>query len=111
MCFNDSNRLPWRLSAAGTQNERRGRLAEHGKPVELSAAETSAQLTAAAARATRVIWVGWNITAANARAIIGQSHALPMATYGEFIAIPYSAGIADGADAPCREEESKQFFF
>jgi hypothetical protein len=77
----------------------RDRLADHGNPVELPPAETSAQLKATAARGTRVIWVGWNITAANARAIIAQSHALHMATYGEFIATPYSAGIADGVDA------------
>jgi len=75
------------------------RLADHGKSAELSPDDTSAQLKATAARGTRVIWLGWNITPENARAIIAQSHAHHMVTYGEFIATPYAAGIADGVDA------------
>jgi hypothetical protein len=75
------------------------RLAEHGMSVELSLDDTSVQLTATAARGTRVIWLGWDITPENARHIIAQSHALHMVTYGEFIATPYPAGMADGVDA------------
>jgi hypothetical protein len=77
----------------------RDKLADGDTPHELSAEDTTRQLQATAKRGTRVIWIGHNITAANAAAIITQSHKLGMATYGEFVATPYQSGIANGVDA------------
>jgi hypothetical protein len=78
--------------------EWRDRLADHDQPHELTPAETKAQLAATAKRGTRAIWIGWNITRDNARAIIAESHRLGMVTYGEFISTPYSAGLSGGVD-------------
>jgi hypothetical protein len=78
--------------------EWRDKLADHDQPRELTPADTKAQLIATAKRGTRAIWIGWNITQDNARAIIGESHTLGMVTYGEFIATPYAAGLSDGVD-------------
>ena len=75
------------------------KLADGSNPHELSPEETTAQLQATAKRGTRVIWIGHNITPANTAAIISQSRALGMATYGEFVATPYQAGIQNGVDA------------
>ena len=108
--FRQANPAPhlYQLDSAGSTDDWsllrdmpawRDRLADHGKSVELSPDDTSAQLSATAARGTRVIWIGWNITPENARLIIAQSHALHMVAYGEFIATPYAAGIADSVDA------------
>ncbi len=80
------------------QPQWRDKLAEHDHPRELTPAETRAQLAATARRGTRAIWIGWNITADNARAIIAESHRLGMVAYGEFIATPYADGIAEGVD-------------
>jgi hypothetical protein len=77
----------------------RDKLADGTNPHELSPEDTTAQLQATAKRGTRVIWIGHNITQANAAAIISQSHKLGMVTYGEFIATPYQAGIENGVDA------------
>jgi hypothetical protein len=74
----------------------RDRLAEGANPQELPADETKSQLSEIARRGTRGIWIGHNITAVNAAAIVSQSRALHMVTYGEFIATPYQAGIAAG---------------
>ena len=78
--------------------EWRDKLAETGHPRELTALETQAQLAATAKRGTRGIWIGWNITEKNARAIIAESHRLGMVTYGEFIATPYAAGLSADVD-------------
>ena len=77
----------------------RDKLADGTNPHELAPEETTRQLQATAARGTRVIWIGHNITPANTAAIISQSRKLGMATYGEFIATPYQAGIENGVDA------------
>jgi hypothetical protein len=75
------------------------KLADGTNPHELSPEDTTQQLQATAKRGTRVIWIGHNITQANAAAIISQSRKLGMVTYGEFIATPYQAGIENGVDA------------
>ena len=75
------------------------KLADGANPHELTPEETTRQLQATAKRGTRVIWIGHNITQANAAAIITQSRKLGMVTYGEFVATPYQAGIENGVDA------------
>ena len=80
------------------QPEWHDKLADNDHPHELTPAETKAQLAATAKRGTRAIWIGWNITQDNARAIIAESHRLGMVTYGEFIATPYAVGLSDGVD-------------
>ena len=75
------------------------KLADGGKPAELTTEDTARQLEATARRGTRVIWLGHNITEANAATIIETAHKLGMVTYGEFIATPYPAAMADGVDA------------
>jgi hypothetical protein len=75
------------------------KLADGTAPHELSPEETTRQLQATAARGTKVIWIGHNITPPNTAAIISQSRKLGMATYGEFVATPYQAGIENGVDA------------
>jgi hypothetical protein len=75
------------------------KLADGTTPHELPPEETTRQLQATAARGTRVIWIGHNITPANTAAIISQSRKLGMATYGEFVATPYQAAIENGVDA------------
>jgi hypothetical protein len=81
------------------QTEWHDKLADGNTPHELTPEETTAQLQATARRGTRVIWIGHNITPANTAAIISQSRKLGMATYGEFVATPYQAGIENGVDA------------
>jgi hypothetical protein len=81
------------------QPEWRDKLADGTNPHELTPEETTAQLQATAKRGTRVIWIGHNITQANAAAIISQSRKLGMVTYGEFVATPYQVGIESGVDA------------
>ena len=72
----------------------RERLADGTTPHELTAAETHEQLQEISRRGIRAIWLGHNLTEANTRAILAQARELHIATYGEFIATPYEAGIA-----------------
>jgi hypothetical protein len=44
----------------------------------------------------RALWLGHNLTSANTRRIISKAHQLGMATYGEFVATPYSEAISEG---------------
>lgn len=74
------------------------RLREGTHPVELSPEETARQINATAKLGTRVLWLGWDITAANAQWIITRAKQLGLATYGEFISTPYSVGIDSGVD-------------
>jgi len=75
------------------------KLREGARPVELSPAETARQITDTAHLGTRVLWLGWNITAANTQVIITRAHQLGLVTYGEFISTPYRVGIDAGVDA------------
>lgn len=74
------------------------KLHEGAHPVELSPEDTADQISATAKLGTRVLWLGWDITAANAQWIITRAHQLGLVTYGEFISTPYSVGIDAGVD-------------
>ena len=75
------------------------KLREGPHPVELSTEDTARQISATAKLGTRVLWLGWNIRAANAQWIITRARQLGLVTYGEFISTPYSVGIDAGVDA------------
>ena len=75
------------------------KLREGAHPVELSTEDTANQINATAHLGTRVLWLGWDITAANAQWIITRAHQLGLVTYGEFISTPYTVGIDAGVDA------------
>jgi hypothetical protein len=75
------------------------KLHEGARPVELSPEDTANQINATARLGTRVLWLGWDITAANTQWIITRAHQLGLVTYGEFISTPYSVGIDAGVDA------------
>jgi hypothetical protein len=75
------------------------RLREGARIAELSPDETARQITDTAHLGTRVLWLGWNITAANTQVIITRAHQLGLVTYGEFISTPYRVGIDAGVDA------------
>ena len=74
------------------------KLHEGVHPAELSPEDTANQINATAHLGTRVLWLGWDITAANAQWIITRAHQLGLVTYGEFISTPYSVGIDAGVD-------------
>lgn len=74
------------------------KLHEGAHPVELSPEDTANQISATAKLGTRVLYLGWDITAANAQWIITRAHQLGLVTYGEFISTPYSVGIDAGVD-------------
>ncbi len=75
------------------------KLREQDRPRELSPEETLRQLNDTARLGTRAIWLGHNITAANAQWVIARAHQMGLATYGEFVATPYKVGIDAGVDA------------
>lgn len=75
------------------------KLQEGAHPVELSPEDTANQINATAHIGTRVLFLGGDITAANAQWIITRAHQLGLVTYGEFISTPYSVGIDAGVDA------------
>jgi hypothetical protein len=74
------------------------KLREGVHPIELSPEVTARQITATMKLGTRVLWLGWDITAANSQWIISRAHQLGLATYGEFISTPYTVGIDAGVD-------------
>jgi hypothetical protein len=74
------------------------KLKESNKYVELSEQDTKAQIAETARHGTRVLWLGHNVTAANTKLIIEESHRLGLVTYGEFISTPYTDGLKDGVD-------------
>ncbi|MGB6975530.1 MAG: amidohydrolase family protein [Terracidiphilus sp.] len=73
-------------------------LREGQHPAELSPEDTARQLTATARMGTRVARLGAAITAANAQWILARAHQLGLATYGDFVATPYTVGIDSGVD-------------
>jgi hypothetical protein len=75
------------------------KLREGAHPVELSPEDTARQINDTAHLGTRVLWLGWNLTAANTQWIVTRAHQLGLATYGEFISTPYKVGIDAGVDA------------
>lgn len=74
------------------------KLREGPHPVELNTDDTARQIAATAKLGTRVLWLGWDITAANAQWIISRAHQMGLVTYGEFISTPYTVGIDAGVD-------------
>jgi hypothetical protein len=75
------------------------KLREGAHPVELSPDDTAHQLNDTAHLGTRVVWIGGDITAANTQWIVTHAHQLGLATYGEFVATPYTVGVEAGIDA------------
>jgi Amidohydrolase family len=69
-----------------------------GHPAELSPEDTLRQLTDTARLGTRVLWLGHNLTAANAQWIMARARQMGLATYGEFVATPYDVGVEAGVD-------------
>ena len=74
-------------------------LKEGAQPVELNPETTARQLVATQKLGTRAVFLGHDITAANAQWIIARAHQLGMVTYGEFVATPYTVGVEAGVDA------------
>jgi hypothetical protein len=74
-------------------------LRQNGHPGELSPDETLRQLTETKNLGTKVVFLGREVTAANAQWIIAHAHQLGMVTYGEFVATPYRVGISADVDA------------
>jgi Amidohydrolase family len=81
------------------QKEWSAKLHEGAHPVELNPQDTARQLHATAKLGTRVLWLGYDLTAANTQWIITRAHQLGMVTYGEFISTPYRVAVDDGVDA------------
>ena len=75
------------------------KLKEGARSVELNPEDTLRQMNDTARIGTRVLWLGWNLTAANTQWIIAHAHQLGLVTYGEFISTPYSVGVEAGVDA------------
>jgi hypothetical protein len=78
--------------------EWKSKLQEGNALAELSELETKAQIAEIARRGTRVVWLGHNLTAANTKLILEESHRLGLIAYGEFISTPYADGLKDGVD-------------
>ena len=65
---------------------------------ELSPEDTARQMADTAKLGTRVLWLGPDLTAANAQWIIAHAHQMGLVTYGEFVSTPYTVGIDSGVD-------------
>jgi len=87
----------WSLLAG--RPEWAAKLKEGVHPVELSPQDTARQIIATARLGTRVLWLGPDITAANAQWIIARAHQMGLVTYGEFVSTPYRVGVEAGVDA------------
>jgi hypothetical protein len=87
----------WSLLAK--QPEWEARLKEGARPEELSPEDTIRQLTDTARLGTRVLWLGHNLTAANAQWIVARAHQIGLVAYGEFVSTPYQVGVEAGVDA------------
>ncbi|MGD0097664.1 MAG: amidohydrolase family protein [Terracidiphilus sp.] len=86
----------WSLLAKRPQWALKLRQGAHA--AELSPDDTVHQLTDTARMGTRAIWLGHNITAANAQWIIARAHQMGLVTYGEFVSTPYTVGVDAGVD-------------
>ena len=87
----------WSLLAKRPEWVLKLRVLDH--PRELSPEETLRQLNDTARLGTRAIWLGPNITAANAQWVIARAHQIGLAVYGEFVSTPYKVAIEAGVDA------------
>jgi hypothetical protein len=86
----------WSLLAS--QGGWTAKLREGARPTELSPEDTLHQLNDTAKLGTRVLWIGHDVTAANAQWIIAHAHQMGLITYGEFVATPYRVGVEAGVD-------------
>jgi hypothetical protein len=86
----------WSLLA--NQPEWAAKLKEGARPVELSPEDADRQLNDTLKLGTRVVFLGHEITAANAQLMIARAHQLGLVTYGEFVSTPYSVGVEAGVD-------------
>ena len=75
------------------------KLREGANSAELSPEDTLHQMNDTARLGTRVLWLGWNLTAANTQWIIAHAHQMGLVTYGAFISTPYSVGVEAGVDS------------
>jgi hypothetical protein len=75
------------------------KLRDLGRPAELSPEDTLRQLNDTARLGTRAVWLGHNVTAANAQWIMARARQIGLATYGEFVSTPYDVGVEAGVDA------------
>lgn len=75
------------------------KLRESARPAELSPEDTARQIADTQRLGTRVLFLGHEMTAANAQWIIARAHELHLVTYGEFVSTPYSVAIDAGVDA------------
>lgn len=87
----------WSLLAGRPEWE--AKLRQGLRAAELSPEDSSRQLTDTAHLGTRAVFIGHNITAANVQWIITRARQLGLATYGEFVATPYTVGIDAGVEA------------
>jgi len=78
------------------------KLRESIRPAELSPEDTLRQLSDTVKLGTKVLWIGHEVTAANAQWIIAHAHQLGLITYGEFVSTPYRVGVDAGVDALLR---------
>lgn len=69
-----------------------------GHTTELSPEDTARQLQDTAKLGTKVLWLGPDLTAANAQWILEHAKLLGLVTYGEFVATPYRLAVQDGVD-------------
>ena len=86
----------WSLLAH--QREWAGKLREGARPIELSPDDTNRQLNDISRQGTRAVFLGHEVTAANAQWIIARAHQLGLVTYGEFVSTPYTVGVEAGVD-------------
>ncbi len=78
------------------------KLHEGVRPTELGPEDTLRQLSDTAKLGTKVLWIGHEVTAANAQWIITHAHQMGFITYGEFVSTPYKVGIEAGVDVLLR---------
>lgn len=78
------------------------KLHEGVRPTELGPEDTLRQLSDTAKLGTKVLWIGHEVTAANAQWIITHARQMGFITYGEFVSTPYKVGIEAGVDVLLR---------
>jgi hypothetical protein len=86
----------WNLLAR--QPEWAPKLRQDVRIAELSPEDSLRELNDSVRLGTRVVLLGHNLTAANTQWITARAHQLGLVTYGEFVATPYTVGVAAGVD-------------
>lgn len=80
----------------GQRPEWAAKLKGRDPDIELNWEDTSRIMDEQSRLGVRALWLGHNLTGANTRRILAKARKLGMATYGEFIATPYSEAIDEG---------------